>query len=137
MLSQTGSSVVVKEDTGKIHRFSQSEVDARGIQLFMGDKPVRLFNLEAGDQISAKIVTAGPPEVLTQQQVDAILAKPAAPASGGARCRPTPERHPRRAPRLPPSLPRNPPPSPPPSDPERSKKPPRNRRRRRSRSRKE
>lgn len=78
VLSQTGRSIVVKEDTGKIHRFSQSEVDERGIQLFVGDKPIRLFNLDAGDQISAKIVTAGPPDVLTQQQVDAILAKPAA-----------------------------------------------------------
>ena len=78
VLSQTGKSIVVKEDTGKIHRFSQSEVDERGIQLFVGDRPIRLFNLDAGDQISAKIVTAGPPDVLTQQQVDAILAKPAA-----------------------------------------------------------
>ena len=59
----------MKEDTGKIHRFAQSEVDERGIQLFMGDKPVRLFNLETGDQISAKIVTAGPPEVLTQRRL--------------------------------------------------------------------
>ena len=81
VLSQTGRSIVVKDDAGKIHRFAQSDVDERGIQLFMGDKPVRIFNLETGDQISAKIVTAGPPEVLTQQQVDAILAKPAAPVA--------------------------------------------------------
>jgi hypothetical protein len=81
VLSQTGRSIVVKEDTGKVHRFSQSEVDERGIQLFVADKPVRVFNLDAGDQISAKIVTAGPPDVLTQQQVDAILAKPAAPVA--------------------------------------------------------
>jgi hypothetical protein len=81
VLSQTGKSVVIEQDTGKIHRFSQSEVDARGIQIYMGDKPVRLFNLEPGDQISATIITAGPPEVLTQQQVDAILDQPAAPAA--------------------------------------------------------
>lgn len=43
--------------------------------------PVRVFNLDAGDQISAKIVTAGPPDVLAEQQVDAILAKPAAPVA--------------------------------------------------------
>jgi len=84
VLSQTGKSVVIEQDSGKIHRFSQSEVDARGIQIYMGDKPVRLFNLEPGDQISATIVTAGPPEVLTQQQVDAILDQPAAPAAAAA-----------------------------------------------------
>jgi hypothetical protein len=84
VISQTGKSIVIEQDTGKIHRFSQSEVDARGIQLFMGDKPVRVFNLEPGDQVSAKIVTSGPPEVLTQQQVDAILAQPAAPVAAAA-----------------------------------------------------
>ena len=84
VISQTGKSVVIEQDNGKIHRFSQSEVDTRGIQLFMGDKPVRLFNLEPGDQISAKIVTAGPPEVLTKQQVDAILAQPPAPVAAAA-----------------------------------------------------
>ena len=91
VLSQTGKSVVIKEDTGKIHRFSQSEVDQRGIQLFMGDKPVRLFNLESGDQISAKIVTAGPPEVLTQSQVDAILAKAPPPPKAAPAAEPAPE----------------------------------------------
>lgn len=75
VLSQTGRSVVIKEDTGKIHRFSQSGIDERGVQLYMGDKPIRVFNLEPGDKVSARIVTVGPPEVMTQTQVDAELAK--------------------------------------------------------------
>ena len=79
VLSQTGRSVIVKEDNGKIHRFSQSGIDERGIELFMDNKPVRVFNLEPGDTINARIVTAGPPEVLSQTQVDAILAKAPAP----------------------------------------------------------
>jgi hypothetical protein len=81
VLSQTGRSIIIEESTGKIHRFTQSEVDERGIQLYMGDKPVRVFNLEVGDQVSARIVTAGPPEVLTQQQVDAYLEQPPAPVA--------------------------------------------------------
>lgn len=81
VLSQTGRSIIIEESTGKIHRFTQSEVDERGIQLFMGDKPVRVFNLDAGDQVSARIVTAGPPEVMTRQQVDAYLAQPPAPVA--------------------------------------------------------
>ncbi len=74
VVGQSGRSIIVKQDTGKIHRFSQSEVDARGVQLFMDDKPVRVFNLNVGDQITAKIVTAGEPEELTAQQVAAVLA---------------------------------------------------------------
>ncbi len=81
VLSQTGRSIIIEESTGKIHRFTQSEVDERGIQLYMGDKPVRVFNLDVGDQISARIVTAGPPEVMTQQQVDAYLEQPPAPVA--------------------------------------------------------
>ncbi len=81
VLSQTGRSIIIEEDTGKIHRFTQSEVDQRGIQLFMGDKPVRVFNLDVGDEITARIVTAGPPEVMTRQQVDAHLEQAQAPVA--------------------------------------------------------
>jgi hypothetical protein len=81
VLSQTGRSIIIEEDTGKIHRFTQSEVDQRGIQLFMGDKPVRVFNLDVGDEITARIVTAGPPEVMTRQQVDAYLEQAPAPVA--------------------------------------------------------
>ncbi len=93
VLSQTGRSLIVKEDTGKIHRFSQEAVDKRGIELFMDGKPVRVFNLQTGDTITARIVTAGPPEVLTQTQVDAVLAKeppPAAPVPAPAAVEPEP-----------------------------------------------
>jgi len=87
VVGQSGRSIIVKQDTGKIHRFSQSEMDARGVQLFMDDKPVRVFNLNVGDQITAKIVTAGEPEELTAQQVAAVLANEpplAAPAEASA-----------------------------------------------------
>lgn len=74
VLSQTGRSVVVKEDSGKIHRFTQSEVDARGIQLYVDGEPVRVFNLEPGEKLTAKIVSSGAPETLTAKQVDAVIA---------------------------------------------------------------
>ncbi len=88
VVNQTGKSVVIKEDNGKVHRFTQSEVDSRGIQLFIGDAPKRLFDLSPGDQISATIVTAGKPEILTSQAVEAELAAAAAaPPPARACCR--------------------------------------------------
>ncbi len=84
VLSQSGRSVVIRDESGANRRFSQDEVDTRGIQLFMDDKPIHVSDLKRGDEISARIVTAGPPEVLTQQQVDAILAKPEAPVVAAA-----------------------------------------------------
>lgn len=74
VLSQSGRSVVIREDNGKIHRFTQSESDARGVSWYIDDKPVRMTDLEKGDKLAATIVSQGPPEILTMQEVDAQLA---------------------------------------------------------------
>lgn len=84
VVSQTGRSVTVKEEDGKIHRFTQSEADERGVRLYMDDKPVRIFDLNPGDQLTATIVSSGPPEILTTQDVDATLAAVAASAEATA-----------------------------------------------------
>ncbi len=74
VLSQNGRSVVIREDNGTIRRFTQSESDARGVSWYINDKPVRLTDLEKGDTLAATIVSQGPPEILTMQEVDAQLA---------------------------------------------------------------
>lgn len=76
---QTGRSIQIKEDNGRVHKFTQGEVDSRGIRLYMGDSPVRVSQLNPGDAITAIIVTDGKPELLTAQQVDAQLAADPAP----------------------------------------------------------
>lgn len=79
---QTGRSIQIKEDNGKVHKFTQSEADARGVRLYMGDKPIRISQLNPGDKITATIVSEGKPEILTAQAVDAQLAATeAAPAA--------------------------------------------------------
>jgi hypothetical protein len=87
--NQTARSIQIKEDNGKVHRFTQSEIDTRGIRLYMGDTPIRISQLNPGDKISATIITEGKPEILTAQAVDAQLAAtpPPAPAPAAA---PTP-----------------------------------------------
>ena len=78
---QTARSIQIKEDNGRVHKFTQSEVDDRGIRLYMGDSPIRVSQLNPGDKITAVIVTSGKPEILTAQQVSAQLAAEAAPAA--------------------------------------------------------
>jgi len=85
---QTARSIQIKEDNGQVHKFTQSEVDDRGIRLYMGDTPVRVSQLNPGDKITAVIVTDGKPEILTAQQVSAQLA--ADPAPAGAAPEPEP-----------------------------------------------
>jgi hypothetical protein len=74
VIAQTARSIQIKEDTGKIHKFTQSEIDKRGVRLYMGDKAIRLSQLNTGDKVSATIVTESQPEILTMQGVDAQLA---------------------------------------------------------------
>jgi hypothetical protein len=78
---QNARSIQIKDDKGVVHRFTQSEVDKRGIRLYMGDSPIRVSQLNPGDKITAIIVTEGKPEILTVQQVNAQLAAEAAPAA--------------------------------------------------------
>ncbi len=81
---QTARSIQIKEDGGRVYKFTQSEVDDRGVRLYMGDSPSRVSQLSPGDRITAVIVTDGKPETLTAQQVSAQLAAEAAPAPAAA-----------------------------------------------------
>lgn len=77
-----GTSVIVRTKDG-YKMFSQGEVDKRGVRVYKDGKPVQLSDLRERDQLTATIVTEGPPHVMTQKQVDATLAAtpvPAAPA---------------------------------------------------------
>ena len=88
---QTARSIQIKESNGVVHKFTQSEVDKRGIQLYMGDQPIRVSQLNPGDTITAVIVTEGKPEILTAKEVNAQLAAAPAPAPAAAAPAPEPE----------------------------------------------
>jgi hypothetical protein len=94
---QTARSIQIKEDNGKVHKFTQSEIDTRGIQLYMGDTPIRVSQLNPGDKVSATIITEGKPEILTAKEVNAQLAAAPAPAPAPAAAAPAPEPEPAAA----------------------------------------
>jgi LPXTG-motif cell wall-anchored protein len=58
-------------------------VERRGIKMMKDGAPAQFSDFHSGDRLSATIVTTHPPKVMTQQQVNATLAK-AAPASGAS-----------------------------------------------------
>jgi hypothetical protein len=74
VVAQTGRSVTIKEADGQIHRFTQSEADARGLRIFLDGKPAQVSSFNPGDRIDATIVTADVPEILTAQALDESLA---------------------------------------------------------------
>jgi hypothetical protein len=83
VVSQTGRSVTFKEESGATHRFTQSEADERGMEIYIDNKPVRVSSLKPGDQINATVVSVGTPEILTAQSLDESLAAAGEAAKSG------------------------------------------------------
>jgi LPXTG-motif cell wall-anchored protein len=82
VLQSSGNSILVRTEQG-FKQFTEADVERRGIKMMKDGAPAQFTDFHSGDRLSATIVTTHPPKVMTQQQVNATLAK-AAPASGGA-----------------------------------------------------
>ena len=87
VVDQVGNSVSVRTEQG-VRRFTQSELDKRGVQIIIDGKPTRVTQLRKGDQLTATIITPGPPEVLTEKEVQAALDAPPAAAAPAAMAAP-------------------------------------------------
>jgi len=59
--------------------FSQADIDKRGIKIWRDGKLAEISDFRANDKLTATIVTTKPPQVMTEKEVQATLAK-----SGGA-----------------------------------------------------
>jgi hypothetical protein len=75
VLRASDLSVTVRMADGSTRRFTQGELDKRGVEIFKDGQPVRLAGLKRGDPLTATIVTNGPPVLLTDQEVQATLAE--------------------------------------------------------------
>jgi flagellar hook assembly protein FlgD len=82
VVSATTYTVNVRTSEG-VRRFTQSELDDRGVQILKDGRNIRIRDLRQGDQITATIISKAPPVVLTETEVQATLAQ-AAPATPAA-----------------------------------------------------
>lgn len=78
---RSNANIIVRTAEG-VRSFTQGEVDKRGVTIIRNGKPVQLSEVREGDQLSATIITSGPPRVMTEQEVRATV--PAAAATAGA-----------------------------------------------------
>jgi hypothetical protein len=83
VVQRSGSTLIVR--TGEnVRMFSQGEIDKRGVKIVKDGKPAQLSDFREGDRLTATIVTAGPPKVMTEREVQATVPTAAAATSGGA-----------------------------------------------------
>ncbi len=80
-----GTSIIVATDGG-YKMFSQSDIDKRGVRIMREGQPAQISDFRENDRITATIITSKPPRVMTEKEVNATLAAPAAsaPAAAGA-----------------------------------------------------
>jgi hypothetical protein len=59
-----------------VRKFTQTELDTKGIKIYKDGNAVRLSDVKKGDKLSATVVTYVAPAVLTAKEVEAVLAEP-------------------------------------------------------------
>lgn len=78
VLSVSTYSLIVKDDADGVRkRFTQDQVDERGLKIFREGRPIAIRDVHQGDELTAMIVTQGPPVVVTEKEVEATLAQTA------------------------------------------------------------
>jgi len=69
-------SVTVRDETdGLRKRFTQDQLNDRGLQIFKDGRAIGVSQLNKGDQITATVISRHPPVVVTEQDVQATLAQ--------------------------------------------------------------
>ena len=81
VMQASGSSLIVRTDEG-IKMFSPGDVEKRNVKITRDGQPIDFSSLHSGDRLTATIVTAHAPKVVTEQQVQATLAREAAAPAG-------------------------------------------------------
>ena len=72
---QAAAGTIVVRTGDEIKRFSQSDVDKRGVQIMRDGKPAQVSDFREGDRLSATIITSRPPQITTEREVQATLAR--------------------------------------------------------------
>jgi len=75
VLSVGPASVTVRDDTGTRKRFTQDQLNDRGVQIVRDGKVIHISQLTQGDEITATFISQTAPVIVTEQEVQATLAQ--------------------------------------------------------------
>jgi LPXTG-motif cell wall-anchored protein len=76
-----GSAFVVRTSDGQMKKFVSKDIEAKNIVIIRArdGQPVSPWDLKAGDNISATIVTELPPQIITESELAVFVEQPPAP----------------------------------------------------------
>lgn len=83
VVQKTGNTLIVRGPKG-LQMVSEGDIEKRGIRLMRNNQPAQLTDFRQGDRFTATIVTDGPPQILTEKEVQANIASAASTTAGGA-----------------------------------------------------
>jgi len=72
VVQRSGSTLIVRTG-GEVKMFTQGDVDKRGVKIVKNGKAAELSDFREGDKLTATIITAQPPHVMTQKEVEATV----------------------------------------------------------------
>jgi hypothetical protein len=75
VLRRVGNSLIIRDETG-VRRYTEGEIAKRNVQMIRNGRPASFRDFREGDRLTATIVTEGPPEVVTEREVAAMLTTP-------------------------------------------------------------
>ena len=76
----SGGAIYVRTG-GDVKMFTQGDIDKRGVNIMRSGKPAGVSDFRAGDTLTATIITSKPPQVVTEKEVQATLARAPEPAA--------------------------------------------------------
>jgi hypothetical protein len=75
VLRRLGNSLIIRDQEG-VRRYTEADVARRNVQMIRNGRPASFSDFREADRLSATIVTEGPPEVVTEREVQAIVTSP-------------------------------------------------------------
>jgi hypothetical protein len=75
VLRRLGNSLIIRDQEG-VRRYTEADVARRNVQMIRNGRPASFSDFREGDRLSATIVTEGPPEVVTEREVQAMVTSP-------------------------------------------------------------
>jgi hypothetical protein len=80
VMRTAGPSIIVRTDSG-IRMFGPGDVAKRDVTLYRNGQPASISDFRTGDRLTATIVTEKPPKVVSEREVNAMLARDASPGA--------------------------------------------------------